>query len=134
MGFLFLGELCELGFNLCPNGFNFGKLPKERQFQNNFCCSFKHTQLKAYSLPCALSTNTTLESCWKLCPLRSICSPPEAQQLSMLCLSTRGSSWAERWAAGEERERERVSKICKTCQISLYMFVSFNVNTVFNKV
>lgn len=103
---LYLWEVCGLGFSLCPYRFIFKNLPIERPFQNNsywsHTCAHTHahahtkSQLQVCSLPCALSTNTTLESGWKLCPLRSICSPPEAAQLSMLCLSTRGSSCAER--------------------------------------
>lgn len=57
-----------------------------------------------FFLPWAFSTNTTLESCWKLCPSRSILSPPEAGHVSKLCLSTSGSSWADLWAAWGRRE------------------------------
>jgi len=105
---VYIWEVCELGFSLCPHSFIFRNLPTERLLQNNSNCSYTHTHthLRVCPLPCALSTNTTLESGWKLCPLRSICSPPEAAQLSMLCLSTRGSSCAERWAARRTKRQK----------------------------
>lgn len=56
------------------------------------------------ALPWAFSTNTTLESCWKLCPSRSILSPPGAGHVSRLCLSTSGSSWADLWAVGGKKQ------------------------------
>lgn len=58
-------------------------------------------------LPCPFSTNTTLESGWKLWPLMSMCSPPVAGQLSTLCLSTRGSSCAERWANNTKQHTKK---------------------------
>lgn len=86
----------------------------------------KHTQLLPNSsffffLPWAFSTNTTLESCWKLCPSRSILSPPEAGHVSRLCLSTSGSSWADLWAVGgrKERKRERESELGLIVQLIL---------------
>lgn len=42
--------------------------------------------------------NTTLDSAVKFCPVRIICCPPYTRQLSMSCLSTIGSSWADLWA------------------------------------
>lgn len=47
------------------------------------------------------SVNTTLDSAVKFCPVRIICWPPYTRQLSMSCLSTMGSSWADRWAVGK---------------------------------
>lgn len=51
-------------------------------------------------IPGAFSTKMTLESCRKLWPDRTILFPPRTGQLATLCFSTRGSSWADRWAAG----------------------------------
>lgn len=50
--------------------------------------------------PCVFSENITLESDVKFCPVRTICWPPSTEQRSRSCLSTAGSSWAERWAVG----------------------------------
>lgn len=55
--------------------------------------------------PVVFSVNTTLDSAVKFCPVRIICWPPYTRQLSMSCLSTMGSSWADRWAVGERKRR-----------------------------
>ena len=70
----------------------------------------KHSYgLFAQEVPGAFSTKMTLESCRKLCPDRTIFFPPRTGQLAALCFSTRGSSWADRWAAwGQNRENEHV--------------------------
>ena len=58
-------------------------------------------------IPGAFSTKMTLESCRKLWPDRTIFFPPRTGQLAALCFSTRGSSWADRWAArGHNRGNE----------------------------
>lgn len=58
-------------------------------------------------VPGAFSTKMTLESCRKLWPDRTILFPPWTAQLAALCFSTRGSSWADRWAVwGQESQRE----------------------------
>lgn len=54
----------------------------------------------ARKVPGAFSTKMTLESCRKLWPDSTILFPPSTGQLAALCFSTRGSSWADRWAAG----------------------------------
>lgn len=103
---LYIWEVCELGFSLSQQLY-LQKPPNSEATSKQFqLLTQTHTPLQVCSLPCALSTNTTLESGWKLCPLRSICSPPEAAQLSMLCLSTRGSSCAERWAARRTKRQK----------------------------
>ena len=57
-----------------------------------------------YCSPWVFSMKITLESELKFCPVRIICWPPRTEQPSISCFSTRGSSWAERWA---EAEKER---------------------------
>lgn len=49
-------------------------------------------------IPGAFSTKMTLESCRKLWPVSIIFFPPITGKLSVLCFSTRGSSWADLWA------------------------------------
>lgn len=56
-------------------------------------------------VPGAFSTKMTLESCRKLWPDRTIFFPPRTGQLAALCFSTRGSSWADRWAARGQSRR-----------------------------
>lgn len=53
---------------------------------------------KKNALPEVFSVNTTLDSAVKFCPVRIICCPPYTRQLSISCLSTIGSSWADLWA------------------------------------
>lgn len=65
-------------------------------------------------LPWAFSTNTTLESCWKLCPSRSIFTPPRAEHDSRFCFSTNGSSWADLWAVGGRRKMSLIGKLMHT--------------------
>lgn len=61
--------------------------------------------LDATHSPWFFSRKMTLESELKFCPVRIICWPPRTEQLSMSCFSTMGSSCADRWAAGTQRER-----------------------------
>ena len=75
-------------------------------------------------LPWAFSTNTTLESCWKLCPSRRILSPPGAGHVSRLCLSTSGNSWADLWAVGGRREENRPHRSANTHPLPMQTWAS----------